>query len=166
MIDQPTTTTLSAPHERAFTVSVTAAYQKAKEKVESAKAGVEDAIDAIAECGALLESAKSTMRGRYHEWLTVQAQIHPDEAKRVLSVYHDRERQLNKRTLQNAGILTLANDSEPHKARTQDPNAWCRWVAKVRLALPDEMVGRMNDEQREAAREQLKPMVDLYEKLQ
>jgi len=156
----------ASQHERALTMSVQAAYSNAKDKVADARRGIDEAVDAIAACGALLESAKSTMPGRFHEWLTVQAQIHPEDAKKILSVYHDRDRQVNKRTLQQAGILELANDTEPQKARTQDPFAWCRWVAKVKKALPDDMVDLMNAEQREVARETLRPMVELYNKLQ
>jgi len=154
------TTSLAANHERAFTTSVNAAYNEAKSKVEAARQGNEDAIDAISACGALLESAKSSMRGRFTEWLTMQAQIHPDEAKKIMSVYHDRERQINKRTLQNAGILELATNLPPHKERPHNPFGWCRWVPKITAAISKDEVDRMNESQRAVARSTMRPLVD------
>jgi hypothetical protein len=140
-------------------------HRGAVAKVESAKGGISEAIEASRHCAALVDTARAEWGSQFKAIWRDQIQLPDETASRYLTLHKNSGRRIDKAQLLLLGIVEGSDDPPAHYARPTDPFAWSKHVAKIREGLNADSIEAMTPEQIEVTRATLKPLVELYQKL-
>ena len=141
------------------------AHDLSQSLVQDAREHIDKAVDESLRCAALVDAAKGQWGSAFkHRWRE-EVRLDPDQARRYLTLHKAKGRRIDKAQLLLLGIVEKPEDEQQHERRTPDPFAWAKHVAKARQTLTPDQIGRMNSDQREVARNTLKPIVELYNSL-
>jgi hypothetical protein len=148
-----------------------AAQRLALETRETAQQALEHAV----RCGDYLDQAEGMQKGKMLAWLRDNVPgITPERAKAYLSLFHTQERRsteaLDHRQLILLGVVDQAAMEAKPKGGGASASKWVGWVGNLRGYFTDALKARpiteWAQEEREAVADQLRPLVDLYQKLQ
>lgn len=153
-------------------------HYKAQELANSSRQCAEGALDAAINCGHHLESAHTQTKGQFLAWLRDNVpDLKPEQAKAymtLLNVHRERESHaLDHRQLLLLGVIDKADAKATDRgSASHDPSQstkWIGWASNIRgwwtKATRERPVTNWSDEEREAVRNQLKPLVDIYNAL-
>lgn len=150
-------------------------HQAAQLLADDAKQNAQQALEHAVRCGDYLNQAGSVHKGRLLAWLRDNVpDITPDRAKAYLSIFHtDCKRNsvaIDHRQLILLGIVDKAEMEATPKHGGSSQGKWVSWVGNLRGYFTDAIkarpVSQWTTEEREAVADQLKPLVELYQKLQ
>lgn len=147
----------------------------AQSLAEDAKESAQQALEHAVRCGDYINQAGSVHKGRLLAWLRDNVPgITPDRAKAYLSIFHTEAKRnsiaIDHRQLILLGIVDKAEMEATPKQSGGKHDKWVGWVGNLRGYFTDELkarpVSQWTVEEREAVADQLKPLVELYQKLQ
>lgn len=151
-------------------------HDVAQSHADDAKRATIDALNAAAECGGHIDQVGRETRGRLAEWLMTHAPKLPiGRAKAYLALFRTQKERgeigMDHRQLVLAGVIDERADKDAH-ANPRQPTAdrWVFHVGSIRSwwtkTTGQRPVKEWTREEREAVRDQLQPIVDLYRELQ
>lgn len=153
-------------------------HQEAQELANQSRQAAEDALGAAINCGQHLEAAHTQTKGQFLAWLRDNVQdLKPEQAKAYMTLLHvHREREsheLDHRQLLLLGVIdkaeAKATDRGPGSHDPTQSTKWVGWASNIRgwwtKTVREKPVETWNEEEREGVRNQLKPLVDIYNSL-
>ena len=156
------------------------AYAEANALALTAKGNARAAVLRMADCGQMLMVAKDHVRGNRNEWLASLG-IDPDKAAKAIHLARNRDQleldlwpaDMAKFGAQMLGILPppgSAGREENDPERTTGASThWLTYAGKLQRSFTDlftrKPVEQWRDDERESLRVSLKPIVDIYNKL-
>ena len=159
---------------------IRAAYAEANALAVTAKANARAAVLRMADCGQMLMVAKDHVRGNRNEWLTSLG-IDADKAAKAIHLARNRDQlelelwpaDMAKLGAQMLGILPppgSAGREENDPERTTGASThWLTYAGKLQRSFTDlfarKPVDQWRHDERESLRVSLKPIVDIYNKL-
>lgn len=153
-------------------------HNEAQELANESRRCAENALDAAIYCGQHLEAANTQTKGQFLAWLRDNVpDLKPEQAKAYMTLLHvHREREshaLDHRQLLLLGVIDKADAKATDRGgASHDPSQstkWIGWASNIRgwwtKATRERPVTNWSDEEREAVRNQLKPLIDIYNAL-
>lgn len=150
-------------------------HAAAEQSARDAKCSAEDALAFAVQTGRHIEQVQQMTKGRTLAWLRDNVpDLTPDRAKAYLSLFHvhkeDETKRLDHRQLLLLGVIdkaeAIATDrSEPDLGAGK----WIAWASNIKGWWTKETrmrpVSNWSAEERLAVRDQLKPIVEIWEAL-
>lgn len=153
-------------------------HQEAQGLANESRRCAEDALNAAINCGQHIEAAQAHRKGQILAWLRDNVpDLSHEQAKAymtLLRVHREREEHaIDHRQLLLLGVIDKAEAKATDRGEwSHDPmksTKWVNWTYSIRgwfsKATRERPVAAWNDEEREAVRNQLKPLVDIYNAL-
>jgi hypothetical protein len=156
------------------------AYTEANALAVTAKSNARAAVLRMADCGQMILISKDHVKGNRNQWLTSLG-IHPDKAAKAVYLARNRDQlelelwpaDMAKLGAQMLGILpppgSYANaDKEPENTGWIN-NHWLTYAGKLQRSFTDlftrKPVDQWRQDERESLRIAIKPIAELYAKL-
>lgn len=153
-------------------------HYRAQELANSSRQCAEGALDAAINCAQHIEAAQAHTKGQILAWLRDNVpDLNHEQAKAymtLLRVHREREEHaIDHRQLLLLGVIDKAEAKATDRGdASHDPSQstkWIGWASNIRgwwsKTTRERPVAAWNDEEREAVRNQLKPLVDIYNAL-
>jgi hypothetical protein len=143
---------------------------------DSARDGIDRALNAAADVGLLIEEAKSLYHARLHEWLREHVPTLPVEQADIYHGIHKVRKkrdclEADTRQLKLIGIIgddDLADNGGTSKGQKAGGDRWIKWTGHVlhyfREVDATRPIERWEDYERKALADTLEPLVKLYKR--
>lgn len=153
---------------------IAAKHNEALSIAENARATIDNALNAAADVGTLIEKAKEHYHGRLHEWLREYVPTLPvEQADVYLGIHKVRKRreclEADTRQLKLIGIIgddEVATHGGTSTAQRADGGRWIKWAGHIaqhfREVDSTRPIETWESFERKALADTLQPMVDLY----
>lgn len=153
-------------------------HEQAQELALHSRRCAEDALNAAINCGQHIEAAQAQTKGQVLAWLRDNVkELDLEQAKAymtLLRVHREREAHaIDHRQLLLLGVIDKAEAKATDRGEGgQDPvqsTKWVGWASNIRgwwtKATRERPVATWSDEEREAVRNQLRPLMEIYNAL-
>lgn len=153
---------------------ITRWHEQAQQHAQDSREQAEQALKAAVNCGQHIEIAQQMTKGQMLAWLRDNVPtLEPQQAKAYLSllqVHRERESHaIDHRQLLLLGVIDKGEAVATSRSEGQDPGKWVGWVANVRVwftrTTRERPVNEWTPDEREAVRNQLRPVVEIFESL-
>lgn len=150
-------------------------HAEAQKTAETVKEGMQAALEFAAQCGSMLSIAKEQTRGEFIAWLrdNVPA-ITQEHVKTYLDCFHQSQERgiiLDSRRAHQLGFFDKGEMTATAKPAAKiDAGKWIGWTSNIRgwwtKTTRERPVSAWEPHERQAVKDQLKPLVDIYNQLQ
>jgi hypothetical protein len=149
-----------------------AAHEAAQQAAEQGREAIQGALERAADVGLLVEEAKSVHHAGFHEWLRAHVPtLSKEQAEIYFGVHRVRKKrqtlEIDHRQLKLIGIIgdeDLGEDGS-RTAQRADSTRWVKWAGHVASHLREVDIAKLQDFERKAMADQLKPIVEAWGRL-
>jgi hypothetical protein len=137
------------------------------------KASAEEALQHAAQCGGYVDQCRTMTKGRMLGWLRDNVpDLTPERAKAYLSLFHTQAKrqshELDKQMLLDLGVLNK-RVAERQKSIVANQDRWFVHVNKVRAwwgkTTREHPIDKWTDEECATTANQLRPIVEIYQRI-
>lgn len=148
------------------------AHEAAQQAAEQGREAIHGALEKAADVGLLVEEAKSIHHGGFHEWLRENVPtLTTQQAEVYFGVHRVRKKrqtlEIDHRQLKLIGIIgdEDINETGSSTAQRADSTRWVKWTGHVVAHFREVDVAKLQDFERKAIADQLKPLVEVWGRL-
>jgi len=145
------------------------AHELSEGREQYARASIEELIEARVETATLVEAARASVgKGQFREWWETN-KLPAGWAARYLKLAKTAKRHTlgDKNQMRLIGIIPTPEPmaAGEHQRQADNPFQWVKIAGRLVTTLTADRISAMDAMERETAKMRLKPIVELYEKL-